>query len=314
MKSNVRLATSARQLCFVASLLAGILIATPANASCSPESALRERLTALKQTKWQLSDDAQRQALALDLLHCLGAPDPVLRDELAFEALSAWMRGKQLSAETVRLINTKLQQALSANKANPSGLANATDFQQPFAALALAEVARVDRIQALLSEAELDTLIATATQYLTQIRDYRGFAEGEGWRHGVAHAADVMLQLSLNPRLTRSQSDRMLVAIASQITPAGGHFYRYHEGERLMAPVFYLARRDNITALDWEAWISALVEPSKAQAPASQATLARRHNLAGFLMPMYFSLRESGDAGQRERLLPAVTKALKELR
>ena len=30
------------------------------------------------------------------------------------------------------------------------------------------------------------------------VRDYRGFDAKQGWRHGVAHGADLLLQLSRN--------------------------------------------------------------------------------------------------------------------
>ena len=274
---------------------------------------MRNKLETLKQNKWQLPDEATRQTLALDLLDCLGAPDPVLRDELAIEALSAWMRGKQLTPETLRTINGKLQAALNGGKSNAGSPSNQTGFLQAFAALALAEVARVDRVQAFLTDEELDRLLATGTKYLTNVRDYCGFVDGEGWRHGFAHGADLMLQLALNERLTKPQLDRILAAVASQIAPQGEHFYRYREGERLMAPVFYIARRELYQEVDWSAWIATLMSQTEATGVQSQTTLARRHNLSGFLLPLYFSLRESGDAGQRERLLPSVTKALKGL-
>ncbi len=119
-----------------------------------------------------------------------------------------------------------------------------------------------------------------------------------------------MLQLSLNPALTPEQAKTILQAVASQVAP-GGHFYLYGEGERLMAPVFYLARRDLVPAADWDAWFSALMATPKA--PISQASLARRHDLNAFLQPLYINLQESKDEAQRARLLPLVLRALKQL-
>lgn len=313
MKHRASFADNLRCFGVIATLAIGCVLAAPASAGCSPAAAMHDQLKLLKRDKWQSVQDAVRQTMSIDLLDCLGAPDPVLRDELTFEALSAWMRGKQLTPETLRTINGKLQAVLSESKSAAGGFADAAGFLQPFAALTLAEIARADRIQAFLTDKELDGLVDTAANYLINVRDYRGYVEGEGWRHGVAHGADLMLQLSLNPRLTRSHLDRILAAIASQIAPPGEHFYRYHEGERLMAPVFYIAKRSVYDAKDWEGWISSLMQPTEAKPTVSQATLARRHNLSGFLLPLYFSLRESGDTQQQERLLPATTKALKAL-
>lgn len=297
---------------FCAAITCSLLLATPANAAtanaaCSPIQTMHYKLETLKANKWQLTDDALRQTTAIALLDCLAAPDPVLRDELAFEALSAWMRAKQLSPETLHRISSELQARLNASEPDAAG------FLKPFAALTLAEVARADRVQKFLSDDELDQLIITGTKYLTNVRDYRGFSATEGWRHGVAHAADLMLQLALNPRLSKAQADRLLAAIASQVAPAGEHFYQYHEGERLMSPVFYIARKTLHDNADWDAWIASLMATQKAGEPTTQTSLARRHNLAGFLLPLYFSLQESTDAAQRARLLPAVTKALKAL-
>ena len=286
-----------------------LLVSSPglvnAGDNCSSMTNIRGQLETLKLNKWQLVDEVARQTLALALLDCLVVADPVLRDELAFEALSTWMRTKQLTTDTLRRVNTELQARLRDDAAD------ATGFGKPFAVLTLAEAARVDRIQAFLSNEELDQLISSGTKYLTGVRDYRGFVTSEGWRHGVAHGADLMLQLSLNSRLSRTQLDRLLAAIASQVAPGGEHFYHYHEGERLMAPVFYIARKTLHEISEWDAWIAKLTARGDGAESTTQTSLARRHNLAGFLLPLYFSLQESSDLAQRARLLPAVTKALK---
>ncbi|MES2151553.1 MAG: DUF2785 domain-containing protein [Pseudomonadota bacterium] len=274
-----------------------------AAAACPPVGTTRAQLEQLKSTKWELADGARRQALAIGMLDCLRDPDPVLRDDIGFEALQFWMRGEQLDNATVQAIRGTLQARLAA--ADPSG------FARPFAALALAEVARIDRRKPFLSSVERLDLVSAANQYLSAVRDYRGFDQKQGWRHGVAHGADLMLQLALNPALGKAEHEALLAAIGSQVLAADAHFYVYGEGERLMAPVFYLARRDTLSTADWETWFARLLAAPKA--PQSQAALARRHNLNGFLLPLYASLAESADAVQRARLLPIVTKALKQL-
>ena len=37
--------------------------------------------------------------------------------------------------------------------------------------------------------------------------DYRGFVPGAGWRRAVAHGADLLMQLALNPAVERTQLD-----------------------------------------------------------------------------------------------------------
>ena len=121
-----------------------------------------------------------------------------------------------------------------------------------------------------------------ATTYVTTLTDYRGFDASEGWRHGVAHGADLLLQLSLNLALDRAQLDAILAAVASQVMPANGHFYIYGEGERLMAPVFYIGRRGALSSADWSEWFARLARaPTQGRArrrrPRSPpATISRR--------------------------------------
>jgi len=56
-----------------------------------------------------------------------------------------------------------------------------------------------------------------------------------------------------------------------------------------------------------------LIAPLKVAGPTSQASLAQRHNLAGFLLPLYLSLQETTDSALHQRMLPGVRAALKEL-
>jgi hypothetical protein len=288
------------------SLIVTLAIQADASAACPPEGMSRSQLAALRNAKWDVADNARRQTLAAAMLDCLADPDPLLRDDSAFEALHTWMRAQQLEPATMQKIRAVLQARMQAPE--PSG------FAAPFAALVLAEVARADRLAPFLSDFERADLVRAATAYLSAVRDYRGFDEKDGWRHGVAHAADLILQLSLHPALGKPEHQAMLSAIAAQLSTPGlqntPHFYRYGEGERLMAPVYYLARRTTLDGADWEAWFAALVPPAGAQ---TQAALAYRHNLKGFLYPLYASLAESKDEAQRARILPLVTKVLKQL-
>ncbi len=292
----------ARPVALAAFVAAQCLLATNAHAACPPAGHTLESLQALKTSEWKVADTAERHKLALAMQACLASPNPALRDELGFAALSGWMRGAQLDAATLHGIRSTQLQVLTA-------AADKGGFAQPFAALALAEVARVDRKQPFLSKEQRQELANAASAYMSAVRDYRGFDEKEGWRHAVAHASDWMLQLALNPALEKPQMDTMLAAIASQVAPTS-HFYQYGEGERLMTPVFYLARRSEISSAEWDAWFVRLLAPQK-KGPPTQASLALRHNLNGFLLPLYFSLQESSDSTLKQRVLPLVSRSLK---
>lgn len=233
---------------------------------------------------------SERETLAWALLPCLADPDPALRDGAAYPALSQMLRSELIGAETVAALKAELLDMLAGD--DPGG------FARPFAARTLAEVARSDRVTPWMTGDERSALIAAAHTYLTGLRDYRGFNDAQGWRHGVAHTADLLMQISRNPQLTRPQADAILAALALKAGPAD-HAYIFGESERLAAPVLYLAQKDLFTEADWTAWFESLWpadDPLRENAGSSEAGLAKLHNLRAFSQAVYVSAKASNEA------------------
>jgi len=294
---------------WVVAAIAAVVVAPGARAGCPPAGWDEAALATLRSTRFELPDEARRTGLARSLLDCLSDPRPQLRDETAFEALAAWMRAGLLPASQLDAMRIDLLERLRAD--DPNG------FGRPFAALVLAELARVDRLKPYLSASGRESMLRAAVAYERDVRDYRGFDATEGWRHGVAHGADWLLQLALNPALDRDALSDIVAAVATQVAPAGEHFYVYGESERLARPVFFAARRALHDAGFWRAWLTALSSPAPlsewAEAYKSQAGLARKHNTQAFVQVLYVMVRESGDDALIQRLQPGLLAALKAL-
>lgn len=282
-----------------------------AQAQCPPTQWPLPELQRLKADNWKMQDVAQRQALSLALLPCLDRADPALRDGMAFEGLSTLLSGKQLTSATQLAIYQSQSARLQPSFSDPSG------FAKPFAALVLSEVARADRVEPFLSASERAALVDAGTRYLRDVQDYRGFTTGEGWRHGVAHAADLMLQLALNPAVDKTQLAAIAQAVQSQIVPTASHFYIYGESDRLARPIVYAARRGLFDASFWSDYLRTLASPaplaSWGDAFGSQSGLARVHNVKSFLRALDAAVRNSADAGVQATFESALPLALKEL-
>lgn len=272
------------------------LLSSPAPPDCLPEAGSREALTSLQTSHFAIEDDNRRTRWALALVPCLDAKDQSLRDDLALGALTAWMRAGALDIPTLRTLRDAGFARLERD--DPDG------FGRPFTALMLAEIFRTDRVSPWMDPPEREAMLTHAVAYLTGIRDYRGYDAEDGWRHGIAHGADWMMQLALNPALDETQSRLLLDAVASQVVPPVRHAYVEGEYERLARPVLYIAARGALDEEAWNAWIATLSarlgEPS--QAWRDEAWITRRHNLFAFLAsigtqlgtttnPAYSSLR-----------------------
>jgi hypothetical protein len=296
-----------RAACAVGAWLAWVV--WPAEATpqdCPPASTSTAELRALEADGWSVADDARRAALAVALLDCLADPDPELRDRFALGALTRWLRGGVLTIATVRTVGERALAMLTSPQADPDG------FRAPFSALVLAEVARVDRQRPVWTRAERQAVVEAATGSLRAIRDYRGFDAAQGWRHAVAHGADLLMQLALNPALDRPALDALLDAVAVQATPST-HFYVFGEGERLARPVIFVARRGLHDEAYWTAWFGRIALAGRVEAPLSPAALARLHNAKTLLLPLYAALQEGDDAALKARLLPGLSAALRTL-
>jgi Ni/Co efflux regulator RcnB len=296
-----------KQLLLAALLLSACATTQLAHAACPPAGYDRARLEALKANQWTIANDRERNALARAMTDCLASPDPEFRDGLAYEGLNHWVRGQQLSNETLLALADNLQARLSA----PEG----GGFERPFAALVLSDVARADRVRPYLSAARRAALLDASIAYFTGVRDYRGFDDAEGWRHGVAHGGDLMLQLALNPAFGKAELTRIRDAIATQISPAN-HFYIYGEGQRLALPILYIAQRNVFTEAEWTAWLGQVASPaplaSWGDAFSHNSDLARVNNVNAFIQSLYLNARLDQNTDD-DALLPGAEAALRAL-
>ena len=250
---------------------------TPAQARCALAAEAAADLARWKASGFVVADRAQRNQRALALADCLGDADPQLRDGIAFEALSHWMRGKQLDGDGLRALQANLFRQLDGDDAD--------GYRKPFAALVLSEVARTDRVEAWMTAEERARMAAAAADYLRSVRDHRGYVDGEGWRHGVAHGADWAMQLVLNSQLMPADGMSLLSAVATQVAPIDGHAYAFGEPARLARPVAYAAARGDLDQAAVDAWLAGLVADlgPLPEGGRQAAWWTRRANLENFL-------------------------------
>lgn len=283
-------------------MLAGLIAVADAAHACAPDGWNRAQLDALKAAQFEVDTEAQRNALALGLIDCLGVRDSSLRDGIAYEGLSIWMRAGVLSPSVLASLRDRLLPMLARKDRD--------GFQAPFAALVLSEVARTDRITPWMTPAARAELAHAASHYLASVRDYRGFSKDEGWRHGVAHGADLALQLGLNAKLDKPALDQLLDAIFAQVAPPGATFYHYGEPARLARPLLYIAARGMHDDAEWRQRLSAFADPASVIATVTtDELLARRHNITAFLLAAHFETSRSSDA-HLQRLTPLLLASL----
>ncbi len=291
-----------------AALMLAAVAADAQPSACPPPAWNLVRLDALKRDGFKIPDTMERHELAVALTACLGHATPAVRDGIAFEGLSVWMRGGLLDQQTLQRLRSDLLKMLAPP--DPDG------FRASFAALVLSEVARTDRLRAWMSDAERDEMVRVGALFLARVKDYRAFNERDGYRHAVAHGADLALQLALNPLTTKAQLDQLLLAVAVQVAPDADIAYWAGEPDRLARPVVFIAQRKLHTEGEWQAFFAEVTNPKPLEswrvAFLSERGIKKRHNVRAFLLSVYASATAGEDPGVRQLIGP-VTAALKAL-
>lgn len=293
-------------------LIFWLLFSTGAIAgACTNVEMTKAELLKLKQDKFEITDDIERNNLARQFVACLASTDPEIRDGVGYEAYFTWLRGSLLTTETQLFLFEQLVTDIQHAKADKHGV------YLPFAVLALSEVVRVDRVKPYLTDKQRHKVVSVVSEYLANTQDYRGFDDRNGWRHSVAHSADVLLQLALNKQITKPQLDIMLNAIAAQVVPANSHFYIYGEAKRLALPMLYILIRDEHSLAQWHNWLAKITNPAPLNtwdsAYKSQLGLAKLHNTRQFLLEV-FGLIATSDNKVLQRIKPDIEKALADIR
>lgn len=272
--------------------------------ACPPAGYDRAQLEALRASQFNIENRRARERFAHGLIACLSSPDPFLRDQVAYEGLTRILRADQLSVA----VRTQLTNETLAVLRGPEG----DGFARPFAALALSELVRADRINGYYDDAMKDEIVARAGEYMAGVRDYRGYDEREGWRHGVAHAADLLMQIALDPNFNdAAHLQAVRDAVATQVSPTN-HFYVYGEPERLARPILFVAARNAFTADEWTAWFAQFGASQGEELFSSQAGLAKRHNTRAFLHALWINARASQSTAD-DVLIPGIEAALRTL-
>jgi len=281
-----------------------LLASAGVRADCPSELLPREALLQLKSQAFMLSDEERRFETAEALVACLASPDPQLRDGVAYSGLSTWFREKKFTELQLRALQVSLNAMLQAE--------DTEGFARPFAALMLSELARTDRVSPWMTSEERLSMVNQAIAYMKSISDYRGFDSETGWRHGVAHASDWILQLTVNTLVDAPQVLALTDAVALQVLADNRHAYVFGESGRLARPVLFAARRGVRTEAEWQAWLKPITEgmadPTKAYQDAEW--LVKRHNLVAFLQVLYLE-SDISEGDDLQALKAAVLASLK---
>lgn len=246
---------------------------------------------AIIRNDYAIPDDADLDQMTEELMAYLGSPDPQLRDEIAYMILAQWIRREHYGEHQLRaMLQTCLRNiTLGLGEQDTDSV-----FRRSFSALLLATITGREFKQPFLSPEETLMLLDALLIYLSAEQDLRGYVDGKGWVHAVAHTADALLYLSQSQHLGGQRLGAMMMAIARRVTAQVEHIFNHDEDERLAMVVMGILERNLLDNAFLSVWLDTFVE-AVADAGWDMQHHAQIQNIKNFLRSLYFHLALTPD-------------------
>jgi hypothetical protein len=224
--------------------------------------------------------------LTHELFEMLGDPDPQVRDSLAYPVLATWISDGVYDDLLAGLGD-------GAGVGLGSGLGRDGDdsvFRRSFSALVLAAVVSRANITGTISPANMLTWGDRAMTWFVRERDLRGFVNGKGWAHAIAHGADLLGQFARSFHFGVHELTVLLDVVADRVlTPTG---YRLHHGEddRLAYAVMAVLHRNLVPTDVVEPWVARLGSALRAPRGTAEWPSPTAFNTQNFLRALHLQL------------------------
>jgi hypothetical protein len=225
--------------------------------------------------------------LTEELSVMLGASDPALRDGTAYPTLATWI-GRGVYDDLLPGLGDGMAAGLTAGLGE-----RGTDsvFRRAFSALVLAECIERDNSRPLvLGGKVLQWGDAIATWVLRE-QDLRGYVDGKGWAHAIAHGADALSALAASPHLGHAELTVVLDVVADRLLLPVEQPFTHGEPDRLVGTTMAVLRRGSVPLTVIEPWLNRIAAAASAAAHAPGADpFVTTSNAQAFLRALYLQL------------------------
>ncbi|MFD1863839.1 DUF2785 domain-containing protein [Planococcus chinensis] len=266
---------------------------------------LKERLKEIKAMpleELQCLNGQQRDELTAAMLEAIGSTDEELRDGLIysiFYRLAA--EGVLTDRELASILEVCLDEGHLFYKIDePSDDAV---FTRSFSSLVIALVLCQDKTRKFLPPAKVEQVFHRSVEYLQREQDIRGFVEGKGWAHSIAHGADMLAEAAGHPGIDLDCAEETLKAVGAGLFKQG--HYSNEEDDRLIFVIEALIAK-GFPDERLSEWIASVFEKLQAiheKEKYSAGFFRNKTNVLNFAKTLYFRLVfRGGNPAAKERI------------
>lgn len=232
----------------------------------------------------------KKEIILTGMVQHIGSPDGELRDRLIY-AMFFRLIIEQKDIEFDKMselletsVDSLLFQGIEETKSDDV-------FTRAFTTLLIALILHRDIEENFLTEEQFKRTTTALIRYLTLEKDTRGYVNGKGWGHSIAHVADAVDELIANPKLNPKSFPELFNIIIVQVMRSD--ILAHDEDERLINPLLRLLERgmDSEIILRHVERLPHLLEERKQQLDEELYWYVV-HNVKTFLKSLYIRLHE----------------------
>ena len=245
----------------------------------------------IRASGFRLPDDRPLDDLTTELVQMLGDPDPETRDGIAYPVLAAWIT-EGVYDDLLAGFGDGVSEGLFTGLGE-----DGTDsvLRRSFSAVLLAEAVLRDHDAHVVHSDAIFRWGDRAASWFVRERDLRGYIDGRGRAHSVAHGADLIGALARSHHFGKLELTVLLDVVADRLlTPTPYHFH-HGEDDRLAFAIMAVLHRNRLGIAVLEPWIerlaSGLLPPtSPDDGPAPEWPTPAAGNTARFLRALHLQL------------------------
>jgi len=268
----------------------------------------------IQENNYAIPAEQTPTSLTAELFAYLGSIDPELRDEIAYDIFANFLERDYYSLEEIEIYIANLLANLEVGIGERE---SDSVFLRSFSVLCLAEIIYNDNKAPRLKEPIVKTVLEKGLWYLAAENDPRGYVEGKGWAHALAHTADLLLVLGKSPN-TGGRDHRMILNdIRAKLTKSTNWVYLHGEDDRTSRAVLEILRRDTLSGEFLKKWLNSFLEPEDGTwkgAWTKEESTRAFFNVRSFLRSLYLQVKTEDNLPQQENLEQMFLETIQNLR
>ena len=244
----------------------------------------KEALRSIVEQNYAIPEALDSLDFAQKLLANLGSGDEELRDDLSYMILARGiLEPGKLGPEQLKqlLINVLSDKHLFYHIGEVN---NDSTLMRSFSNLIIAAILYTDALRPGLSRESIGRVKDALVRYVREEKDWRGYIEGKGWAHSMAHLAEALDTYAQHPYVT-SDDRKDVLKLLSQLSKTSVPLF-YEEDVRLATVAHHIILGKQVDTEFLEGWLKSCY----VQREADIRSWRRANNTKNFLRSLYFLL------------------------